>query len=56
MIIEMVMNVIYSVFALLTKPINIPDLPANVEGFLILLLNILVRVLVLLVTLRITII
>lgn len=34
MIIELVMNVIYGVFALLTTPINIPDLPSKVSTIL----------------------
>lgn len=34
MIIELVMNVIYSVISLLTTPINIPDLPAQLANII----------------------
>lgn len=35
MIIEMLLDVIYNLFSLLTSHINIPSLPAEVEGYLI---------------------
>ena len=34
MIIEMFLNVLYSIFSLLTSPINIPSLPDNVHNIL----------------------
>lgn len=34
MIIELLLSMLFGIFKVLTSPINIPDLPADVEGYI----------------------